>query len=128
MVTRTILTVKFMHDWVMSHFEAYEGASDERALCEIFIAEYGHNIARYGVQRAVKEWLLGLPSCLSIPFTYAEIGDLLKTTGLREPARGWYDCDFQDINYWNRIAAAIARIIENNTPVEKLNELKGRKI
>ena len=71
---------------------------------EVFIQEYGYNIARLGEQESVKQWMLGLPSLLSMPFTYHEIGEWLEAnTGLQERL-DCFDSDVQDARYWTKAA------------------------
>ena len=38
-------------------------------LYAVFTSEYGYHVSSYGINRAVREWLLGLPSSVNIPFT-----------------------------------------------------------
>jgi hypothetical protein len=58
---------------------------------DIFISEYGHEIKRQRGNKikAFKEYLMGLPTCLSVPFYYYDINPILK---------GWnlYDSKLSD--------------------------------
>jgi hypothetical protein len=47
----------------------------------IFKQEYGFMIDRVGEVNAFKEWLMGLPSVLSVPFMNSEILSLAKDNG-----------------------------------------------
>ena len=48
----------------------------------IFKNEYGFMIERVGEVNAFKEWLMGLPSTLSVPFLYSEILQMAKENKL----------------------------------------------
>jgi hypothetical protein len=48
----------------------------------IFKKEYGFMIPRVGEVNAFKEWLMGLPSVLTVPFLNSEILSLSKENGL----------------------------------------------
>jgi hypothetical protein len=50
-------------------------------LRDTFQAEYGWSIDRYGMQRALTEWLQGLPSAVSLPFYNHDILELAKNAG-----------------------------------------------
>lgn len=52
-----------------------------RFLYNTFIKEYGFSIERYGEQRAFREWLQGLPSCINIAFTNYDILELAYKWG-----------------------------------------------
>lgn len=47
-------------------------------LWHVFNKEYGWSIERYGLQRALREWLQGLPSSVNIAFMNYEILELYK--------------------------------------------------
>jgi len=50
-------------------------------LYDTFIAEYGWHIKRYGMQKALCEWLQGLPSAINIAFYNHDIIALAKQWG-----------------------------------------------
>jgi hypothetical protein len=52
-------------------------------LSDIFNKENGYMVDRVGKQKAIADWLRGLP--LSIPYTYNEVIDLAVEMGSIEP-------------------------------------------
>lgn len=50
-------------------------------LHNTFISEYGWAIARYGKQKAFREWLQGLPSAMTVHFTNHDILQFALSTG-----------------------------------------------
>jgi hypothetical protein len=51
-------------------------------LHDTFMSEYGHNVPKMGMTRALESWLQGLPSSINIAFEYYDIHQLLKQWGL----------------------------------------------
>ena len=50
-------------------------------VADTFRAEYGHAIGRYGYQRALAEWFMGLPSAINVEFRNYYIIELAKAWG-----------------------------------------------
>lgn len=82
---------------------------------DIFIQGYGYNITRLGEQESVKQWMLGLPSLLSMPYTYYDIGQFLEKNNLSLLAIDYYDPNIQDILYWRRLAMLFCRTYKPKT-------------
>jgi hypothetical protein len=70
-------------------------------LLDTFKAEHGYNIARMGMQRALSEWLKGLPSAFNVTFWNHEIvqegvamGYLTREDDKRAEkfTERWFDC------------------------------------
>lgn len=58
-----------------------EGESELKYFFRIFRAEYGFMIARIGEQKALAEYLGGLPSTINIPFYNEAILNVAKSWG-----------------------------------------------
>ena len=59
---------------------------------DIFKSEYGYpeNIRRHGDgQKLFTEYLMGLPSCLTVAFYYADQRELLSSWGIPAPDDDW---------------------------------------
>lgn len=83
-----------------------------RFLWETFNSEYGWAVERYGLYKAVAEWLSGLPSSISIPFYNSDIVELAKKMGsLPEDATEKQEDKILE-NYWNFMANKIVRIFD----------------
>jgi hypothetical protein len=68
-------------------FDDYEIKKSKNPLrtgLKIFMSEYDHEIKRYGIKKAFIEYLQGLPSWISIPYSYYDIGNLLYSLGYDE--------------------------------------------
>ena len=82
-----------------------------KAFYDIFKSEYGFMIDRVGQRLALKEYLMGLPSCLTIKFYNGEIYNWLveigAATGLENEDR---ICKLIE-NYWNVIPAKLSSMI-----------------
>lgn len=79
-------------------------------LIETFKSEYGWAIERMGTQKAIEEWLRGLPSAIQIDFYNSDIIDLAKSWGtLRQDATEREE-DKILANYWNLLANHILQL------------------
>lgn len=67
-----------VRDYVVSVID-FEGTNSEKLkfFFETFESEYGYNVARMGLQKALSEYLRGLPSVINQEFTNYEICKLL---------------------------------------------------
>jgi len=72
---------------------------------DCFESEYGFFVSRYGLQGAISEYLQGLPSCISLPFYYSEIGQLLESWGVAPTERNLS-------NFWNVCALRLLQLRE----------------
>lgn len=84
--------------------------AQEKPIClaAIFKSEYGFNIQRYGLQKAAREYLLGLPSVLSYPFNNHDIINWMQTA-LDATIPEKYHCDAVD-EYWRSLGGAFTVI------------------
>jgi hypothetical protein len=86
-------------------------------LHDTFLSEYGFNIARYGRQGAVKEWLQGLPSAVSLPYMNCDVITLAIETGGLEPDHTEKQAQRIVENYFNFMAAKIVQLFDGyNVP------------
>jgi hypothetical protein len=81
-------------------------------LEETFLSEYGFNIKRYGRQGAVKEWLQGLPSAVSLPYMNCDVITLAIETGGLEPVHTEKQAQKILDNYFNFMAAKICQLFD----------------
>lgn len=67
-----------VRDYVVSVIN-FDGTNAEKLkfFFETFDSEYGYNVKRLGLEKALREYLLGLPSSINQEFTYNEIEKLL---------------------------------------------------
>jgi hypothetical protein len=68
-------------------FDGYDDVDDRdklRAGMEVFQSEYGWAVSRMGIKKAFKEYLLGLPSWLDIPYYYTDMKNMLYSLGFDE--------------------------------------------
>lgn len=92
-------------------------------LQQTFTSEYGWHLERtHNVQTSVKEWLMGLPSCLDIVFYNHDIIQLaiewesLPVNHTEAQAQKIID------NYWNFMAAKIAQLFRGyHVPADEVN-------
>jgi len=91
---------KFLEDRIS--FEGYDFKSKVNnkftQLFEVFEDEYGFAIKRYGLKKALIEWLQGLPSTIDIPYYYYDISNLLYALGFDE-VKEMEDEDLSDFYY-----------------------------
>lgn len=75
-----------------------------------FYAEYGWNVERVGEQKALAEWLQGLPSAINLPFYNHDILKLaVKFGSLPENATEKQEDKILD-NYWDFMANKIGQL------------------
>jgi hypothetical protein len=82
-----------------------------RFLKSTFMSEYGFNVARMGTQKAMAEWLSGLPSVLSLPFYNSDIIKFAQKGGSlpKNPTSAQEQRVLN--NYWNFMASKIMSLI-----------------
>lgn len=108
MAAKNTSAPKEVRAYVLSVIEC-EG--EEREKLEFFFStfrsEYGYELVRLGPQRAVSEYLRGLPSCINHAFANHEILDLLTAWGYvnadSTPAKECWEIE----QYWTRLAGAL---------------------
>lgn len=78
-------------------------------LSETICSEYGFNMKDRGYtdQRCVKEWLLGLPSVLTVDFSYYDISQRLYKWGFLKETNSENKHDKEHDLYWINLSAAI---------------------
>lgn len=85
-------------------------------LDRTFRAEYEWMIARVGYQKAMAEWISGLPSSFNVEFRNSKIVEIAKTWG-DLPANATDDQEWKIISNWfNYIAAKTTMMIKKVTP------------
>lgn len=87
-----------------------EGTTPEEKLSifvETFKSEYGHEISRLGPQRAMTEYLRGLPSGINHAFTNYEIEALLIEWGFLKTTSTPKKVSTEVDQYWTRIAGSL---------------------
>lgn len=92
------------------YLETSENAKDSeklKALKDCFYNEYGYNVTQFNVAKAIKGWLMGLPSAITIPFYYNEIYYILVEWGYN--AEKAQDSEYQEAKYWGAIADFLAK-------------------
>jgi hypothetical protein len=101
---------KFIEDKI--DFEGYDiKVSPNRKisqLFDVFMDEYGWAIKRYGLKKAMIEWLQGLPSVIDLPYYYYDISNLLYALGFDE-VKDMEDNELSDFYY-----DLLAKIIIDN--------------
>jgi hypothetical protein len=79
-------------------------------LLGCFKSEMGWNIERVGMQTALKEWLSGLPSSLTVDFTYCDIIATAKAWGSLEESSTEAQIDKICQNWFNFVAVKILQL------------------
>lgn len=90
-----------------------ENYADNATPWNIYWEEYGA-YSKLPIVEGVKQWMLGLPSCLTMPFTYHEIGEWLESiTGKPDGWKiDWYDHDTQLKRYWWKAADTFVKLYQ----------------
>jgi len=81
-------------------------------LIEAFEDEHGFNIERKGRQKALAEWLSGLPSIINIPYASHEILQLATKWGSLAPDATEKQEDAILANYWTFMAAKLLQLAD----------------
>ena len=81
-----------------------------RFLEKTFLSEYGWAVSRYGKQRAIQEWLMGLPSSIHLPFANYDILQLAKSWGTLPYNATERQEDKILSNYWKLMASTILKL------------------
>jgi len=79
---------------------------------DCFNKEYGFNVAQVGRQKAVMNWLQGLPSAMSIEYMNYQILILAETWGSLPPGASEKQQDKILDNYWNFMAAKLCQLFD----------------
>lgn len=108
MTAKNTAAPKAVRAYVLSVID-FEGTDKEKLqyFFETFRSEYGHELARLGAQKAVEEYLRGLPSTINHAFANHEIIDLLVDWGyvnaITTPGQECRELE----QYWTRLAGAL---------------------
>lgn len=70
-----------------------------------FFSEYGWAVARIGLQKAIREWLLGL--ALNVDFSYHDIGQRLLLWGIIDGTETERQREKALDQYWDRLAVCL---------------------
>lgn len=97
--------------YLLSIICGYEGEllgvmDDEKIILmfDAFYKEYGFRVKQVGLQNALRDWLQGLPSVISIEFEYCEIIKLLKEWELLDNKSTEAKTDKLLDLYWDMLA------------------------
>ena len=105
------ITLNQLEAWLQDRFEPYEQG---QPLAEVFFKEkweWQRKQGHVSCQKAAIEWLQGLPSVLSMPFTYHDIADvLLYDWKITEDEEQAYDVDYQHTYYWTKLGLIVSRL------------------
>lgn len=83
-------------------------------LADTFKSEYGWAIERYGVTGAIREWLMGLPSVLTLPFYNSDVLEFAVKFGyLTDESEEGRDDAFLK-GYWQIMAREVAGMFFDN--------------
>ena len=86
---------------------ALENSGDEtkiKGLFDAFYNEYGFQVKRVGLQNAIREWLMGLPSVIDTEFRNSEILELVIEWGMITKSSKEETKDKALDMYWNVLA------------------------
>ena len=89
-----------------------------KAFYDIFISEYGFMVDRMGQRMALREYLQGLPSCLTVKFYNGDIYNWLVEIGAATGTENDDRVHALVNNYWNVIPAKLSSML-NNSVVNK---------
>lgn len=78
---------------------------------KIFLKEKGHDIKRIGERKAFTDWLQGLPSVLTVPFSNYEILQNALMDGMDVSTEDKED-DFLNL-YWGKLTDAFFTLKDN---------------
>jgi len=101
-----------------------EGHPKDATLESTLLSEYGHEVQRIGILKALSEWLRGLPSACTVPFMYCDI----RTTFEALETKG--STSFEDLTedtqellfneYWNLCAYILFAEMRRQKEVKQL--------
>ena len=83
-------------------------------LSDTFISEYSYMIERVGFQKALEEWLMGLPSSISLEFENYKILEFVRSMGDLGEHASEKEEDLILNNYWRFMANKIYKLIKPN--------------
>lgn len=89
-----------------------------RFVEKTFLSEYGYSVTKLGKQKAIQEWLMGLPSILTLPFYNVDILNLAKQWGALKNNATERAEDKILSNYWKLMASQLLQLFNKR----KLNK------
>lgn len=98
-------------------WDGYEDSEPEdllQFLNDTFVSEFQHEINRQGYQKALREWLSGLPSSFSVVYTNYGIYTKGVELGLIKDDISEEDLEFFVGNWFKLIAFTTYRMINRN--------------
>jgi hypothetical protein len=78
-----------------------------RKFFDFFMSENGHEIDRFGIRKALSNYIQGLPSYLTIPHYYNDIKNLMYSLGYDE-VKDMDSKEFSDL-YYNELIDIILK-------------------
>lgn len=84
-----------------------------KAFNDIFMSEYGHNVGSMSRRQVLKEYLQGLPSCLTVKFYNGDIYNWLVDIGAASGNEK--DDRIHELisNYWNVLPSKLNSMLNN---------------
>lgn len=110
-VAKKTPTLDFYHKYIIKNIDSSGyGVKPKGAVAKLvflkktFLSEYGFNVKRMGTQKAMAEWLAGLPSVLDLPFYNDDIIKFAQKGGTlsKNPTNAQINAVLK--NYWNYMA------------------------
>lgn len=99
-------------DWV--NYQENEPENKVKFLADVFESEYGWRVNQVGLQTACRDYLQGLPSSCTLPFTYVDIEKWAKEQIGRELTTSEYNVltGVSSRDYWTKAAQAMMLLIK----------------
>ena len=97
--------------YILNSITGYEGVLEDsdnetkiKGLFDAFYNEYGSQVERVGLQNAIREWLMGLPSVIDMHYYNYEISELAIEWGMITKRSKEETKDKALDMYWNVLA------------------------
>lgn len=81
-------------------------------LKKTFLSEYGWAVKQMGTQKALKEWLQGVPSAINLPIYYSDIIPIMENLGQLKKNASEKETDKFLENFYNVIAFRLMQLFE----------------
>lgn len=106
--TKNTAATRYVREYVLSVID-FEGTESEKLkfFFDTLQSEYGHEVSRLGMQRAITEYLRGLPSSINHAFMNHEIIDLLTDWGYINFHTTAGQEEWELEQYWVRLAGSL---------------------
>ncbi len=123
---------KMVSQYIIDHIDAsnhgVELLDDREKILftyQCFLNEYSHGIRQLGEQKALAEWLSGLPTVLTVDFTYVDILKVGEKWGILNPGSPEHKKDKFLETWFSRIATNLLRLVRKYSRI-KPSELKKK--